>query len=29
MSDFDYERAADIWGAMHNRGLSVGSSSSS
>ena len=29
VSDFDYERAADIWGAMRNRRFSVKSSSSS
>lgn len=29
LSDFNFERAADIWGGMCNRRLSVGSSSSS
>jgi len=29
LSDFNFERAADLWGGMRNRRLSVGSSSSS
>ena len=29
VSDFNFERAADLWGGMCNRRLSVGSSSSS
>jgi hypothetical protein len=29
VSDFNFERAADLWGGMRNRRLSVGSSSSS
>ena len=28
LSDFNFEKAADIWGGMRNRRLSVGSSSS-
>ena len=29
IAQFNFERAADIWGGMHNRRLSIGHSSSS